>query len=226
MDQKSRIVLLVGSPRGIDSTSHSLGSYLLERLADMDFDVSRFTIYLALRKEQRLDDLLGATDKADLIILAFPLYIDSLPAAVIRVLELIAARRQGKSVTRKQRLVAICNSGFPESSQSNTALSICRCFAGEAGFEWAGGLALGGGEAIHGRPLPEVGSMAKNITKSLDLAAIDLATNGKISQQAVELMSKPIVPAWLYRMLGDHGFRKDARKHGVAANLNARPYER
>lgn len=225
MDQKGRVLLLVGSPRGIDSTSHSLGSYLLERLADMNFDVSRFTLYLALRKEERLDELLAATDRADLIILAFPLYVDSLPAAVIRVLELIAERRLRKPLTKKQRLVAICNSGFPESSQSNTAIGICRRFAREAGLEWAGGLALGGGEAIHGRALPEVGSMAKNIVKSLDLAAIDLATHGEISQQAMELMSKPFVPAWLYRMLGDHGFRKDARKHGVT-DLDARPYER
>ena len=34
---------------------------------------------------------------ADLVVLSFPLYIDSLPAPVIRALELIAARRAGSS---------------------------------------------------------------------------------------------------------------------------------
>lgn len=45
-------------------------------------------------------------------------------------------------------MVGIVNSGFPEAFHNDTALAILRRFAAETGFQWAGGLALGGGGTI------------------------------------------------------------------------------
>ena len=49
----------------------------------------------ALRSPEATQALLEAADGADLLILATPLYVDSLPSGVIRALELIAERRRG-----------------------------------------------------------------------------------------------------------------------------------
>ncbi len=117
------------------------------------------------------------------------------------------------------------NCGFPEASQNRTALAICRRFAAEAGFEWAGGLALGMGEAIGGRPLKEAGGMVRRIVKALDLAGDALALGHPIPEEAVRLMAKPLVPRWLYILMGNRGWKKRAANHGTTDALNARPHE-
>ena len=220
-----RVLLLVGSPRGPDSTSQSLGGYLLERLAEKDHETKRIGIYSALRKDQGLDEIIKAVEDADLFILAFPLYIDSLPAAAIFVLESIAEHRKSYAHKQNQSFVAVCNCGFPEAEQMNTALAICKRFAKETGFQWFGALALGGGEAIHGRALKEVGGMARNIMRSLDMAAVALANGQPVPEEATKLMAKPFVPALLYRMIGNSGWKRDAKKYGVRRHLNDQPYQ-
>ena len=86
-------------------------------------------------------------------------------------MELIRARLTDKPRINRQKMVAISNSGFPESSHNDLSLSISRRFAVECGFEWAGGFALGGGESIGGQPLEKAGRRVRNVRKSLELAA-------------------------------------------------------
>ncbi len=97
--------------------------------------------------------MLSAVDGARIIVLASPLYIDSVPAPVIRAMELIRDHRAHSPAPNEQRLLTIVNSGFPEVRHNFIALEIYKRFAVEAGFTWAGGLALGMGEAIAGEPL-------------------------------------------------------------------------
>jgi hypothetical protein len=224
-----RVLLLIGSAKRPRSTSESLGTYFCERLGERGFEAETLLVHRALKSDESAD-LLAATDRADILVLAFPLYVDSLPYLVIRAMELIAkhrmdAHRQAGGKLKEQRLVAIANCGFPEARQNDTALAICRQFAREAGFEWAGGLALGGGEAISGRPLPKVKGMARNVVKSLDLAADALAEGKPVPQEAVEAMAKPITPAWAYAWLGGLGWKRQAKKHGTQKTLRDRPYQ-
>jgi hypothetical protein len=225
MTAQSHALLLVGSAKKPRSTSESLGSYLMERLADRDFQTQSLSVHRSHRSGDSLEALLDAVDRCDLLVLAFPLYIDSLPALLTRTLELIAARRGVRERNRRQRLVAIVNNGFPEAEQNEVALRICRRFAAETAFEWAGGLALGGGEAINGRPLAEVKGMARNVISSLDLAAEALAADQPIPDRAVRLMAKPLIWSRIYTWIGTRGWRRRAASHGVADRLHDRPYE-
>ena len=97
------------------------------------------------RRRRRREKLCALVASADLFVLSFPLYIDSLPAPVIRAFELIAARRAGAPAEAggQQAMVVVAQCGFPHAEHNAVALEICEHFAGEAGFEWAGGLALG-----------------------------------------------------------------------------------
>ncbi len=225
MNLQERVLLLIGSAKRPRSTSESLGSYLLERLRERGCATEELFLYRSLASEEGCKALLAATAQADVLILAFPLYVDSLPALVIRALENIAKHRQAADNLRKQRLLSIVNCGFPETHQNDTALAICRRFAREAGFEWAGGLALGGGEAIDGEPLSSVKLLARNVIRSLDLTAESLARGETVPQKAVELMAKPLLPAWLYIWWGEKRWWWRARKHGVEDQLDARPYK-
>ena len=198
MNWTKRALLLVGSPRGLASTSESLGTYLLRRLEENGFETEKTYATVCVSSDRNREILLKLVDSSDLLILAFPLYVDSLPSRLVATLELIADHKRTENAPKTQRLVAIVNSGFPEARQNNTALGICRRFAEEAGIDWAGGLALGGGQTIAGRPLSKVGGAVRNVVKALNLTAAAIAEDEPIPKRAVDLMAKPILPSWLY----------------------------
>ena len=152
-------LLLVGSPFGFRSTSSSLGSYLMDRLTDKGFTTNKVHIHKSVRSQEGMEELLHLIRISDLVVLTFPLYVDSLPAPFIKAMERITKHREEAADTRRQKFVAISNSGFPEAQQNLIALEICRCFAQRSGFEWAGGLALGTGPAIRRKPLDGLGGV-------------------------------------------------------------------
>jgi hypothetical protein len=221
-----KALLLVGSPRKGKSASETLGAYLLDQLEAQGADTQKLYVYRALRSETRLDSLVTAAAEADLLIFSAPLYVDSLPAAVTELLEILHRRLDDHERPAEQRLVAISNCGFPEANQNDIALRIYRCFARQAGFTWAGGLALGGGEPIKGKPLAESGGMVRNVIAALDVAAEALGQGRPVPQEAVDLMDKPLMPARIYRTMGNLGWNLQALREGTWLQLRARAWER
>jgi len=218
-----RALLLVGSPRTKKSTSHALGGYLFEQLGRQNIQTETIFLHTVLRSKEKTQALLEATDLADLVLLAFPLYVDSLPAPALEALERIAAHRQGQ--TSRQLFAAIANCGFPEAHHNDTALAICATFARQAGFVWAGGLSLGAGEGlVHGAPLNEMDGRAIPLKKALDLAAQALAQGQAIPQVAQALWNKPFIPAWLYRLMGGFGWKQMSKRWGATSQLRQQPY--
>ena len=224
MNTKKRVLLLIGSAKHLHSTSESLGTYLIEKLQGHGFDAETLFIHKSLKSDDRREALLAATNNANIIVMAFPLYVDCLPYLVIRTIELIAKNRQGKGNLMEQSLLCIVNSGFPEAHQNDTAIAICRKFASETGFKWAGGLALGAGEVINGKPLLDVKGMTRNVIKSLNLTADALAAGESVPQEAIKLMAKPFIPKWAYLLLGGMRWNRDSKNHGVHEKLYDRPY--
>jgi len=221
-----RALLLVGSPRTRKSSSAALGGYLLSHLEGRGVQTQTIYIHTSLRSPQKWQALLEATEASDLIVLAFPLYVDSLPAPVIEALERIAAHRSGRHNLSIQRLVAIANCGFPEAEHNETALAICHQFAYQSGFNWMGGLSLGGGEGlIHGRPLEELDGRVIPVKMALEMASSALVAGKPIPQEAVTLMAKPIIPARLYQVFGGFGWRQQAKQYGVHRQLKRKPYQ-
>lgn len=218
-----RALLLVGSPRTKKSTSASLGGYLFEKLNARGVETQTIQIYTSLNSSERMKGMLHAIDTTDLILLAFPLYVDSLPAPVTATLERIAAYR--KANQPRIRFAAIANCGFPGAHHNNTALAICSEFARQNGLAWAGGLSLGAGEGIvHGVPLNELDGRAIPLKKALELAAQALAEGKQIPQAARDLLAKPIIPTWMYTLRGTFGWKQAAKPYGMEKNLKRQPY--
>jgi multimeric flavodoxin WrbA len=219
-----RALLLVGSPKKGKSTSNSLGEYLFDQLDQRSIQTETVFLYNALHSPEKMRALLDAVDTADLVMAAFPLYVDALPGPVVNVLERIAAHRQGRDSSTPQLFTAITNNGFPEVHQCTTALAICEVFAQQAGFEWAGGLALGGGAMIDGAALVRMGGRTKRIRQSLDLAASALAQGQPIPVAAQDSLGKPVIPHWMYRLIGQLRWKSDAKSHGAQKLLKRQPY--
>ncbi len=235
-DSERRALLIVGSPKtSSTSTSSVLGSYLLDRLKQQGWETETVTLRANLNREDGQREFLRSVDRARLITLVFPLYVDALPYLVTKAMAVIAAHRPPNAEPHPQRFVGIVNSGFPEARQNAVALAICREFATQCGFAWAGGLALGGGGIVGGQPLSEAQRSRpplKHIFSALDLTGASLAQGLPVPAEAVEMMTKnpiPFMPLalwhWLYLRIGGKGFEKEAAKHGVSKHdLLARPY--
>jgi len=222
-----RFLLLVGSPRGKKSTSEYLGNYLLEQLREIGLETKKIRIHPSLKSQDKRNDLLSAVDGFDTVIFASPLYVDNLPAPVIKVMELITEHRKNVKRGKKQQLLAISNCGFPESHHNDTAIAIYRRFAMESCFEWAGGLALGMGEAISGRSLDERGGMVRNVRTSLELTAKALAKGESVPKDAEELMAKQFIPTWMYILFGGIWCKRQAKKNKVKKKgMYSQPYKK
>jgi len=226
-------LLIVGSPKTNEpSTSGALGSYLLDRLKERGWETESLTLRARLNRPEGERELLSSVERAGLILLVFPLYADSLPYLVTKALAVIAAHRQASSEPSPQRLVGIVNSGFPETHQNSVALAICREFAAQSGFTWAGGLAVGGGGMIGGQPLTgpkRSGPPVQHVIAALEMTAAALAEGLPVPAEALSMIVKTRIPfsvfRWLYVWMGGKSFEKLAAKNGVAKNrLMARPY--
>lgn len=223
-----RAVLLVGSARPSGtSTSEALGRALLRRLEAGGAE-TRIFFASHCRSDERLAELVDAVGSCDMFVLATPMYVDALPYLVVRAFERIAAvrSRPGAAPPARPRFLAIVNCGFPESAQTRTALDICRLFAVQAQLELAGALGLGGGETLQGKAPESLGWLTRHLRRALDLAAAALLADRPVPEKAVELMARPIIPALGYVLVAERQWRKQARRWGVEAQMNARPYER
>jgi putative NADPH-quinone reductase len=227
---KRKALLLIGSPKGKNSTSFAIGGTILRKLEAAGMETEELTVATALQSAESRLRMFKAVDAADLVIVAFPLYVDQLPSPLIQALELIAERGKKTSGvspsdgSRVRKIAAVVQCGFPETHQNQPAVDIVRRFAKEAGFQWAGALAMGMGGAVAGRPLEKAGGMVRNVVKAIDLAAASLAAGGDIPEEAAALMGRPIIAKWIYLLIANFGMKSRARKHGVRKRVYDRPY--
>lgn len=233
-----RMLSLVGSPKIGPSTSAVIGAYLEERMRAHGWETESITLKGSLRGQAERDALVSAARRANLVSLAFPLYVDSLPYLPTLALEVLASEPSGgpSSPSGPKRFLAFANSGFPEPHQNKVALAICERFAATVGWAWSGGLALGAGEAMcSGVPLKGPSRVARppatRLLRALDMSADALARGHTIPDNAQDLLDRSPIPglpfSWwlaLYRLAGVREWRRRARKQHVALRtLRAQP---
>lgn len=216
-----KALLLVGSPKPRRSSSLSLGEHLVDDLAARGWDTETIKLRQVMHDPDRL---CAAAAGAEVVVLAYPLYVFGLPAPVVLGLERLAeARSRAEDGPETPRLVAIVNCGFPEHAHNDLSLEMCRLFAAQAGWHWSGGLSLGGGGVIDGNPLRERGPLTRSVRKALELTAAALDAGRDVPAEAVALMAKPMMPPRVYRWVANYGWRHEARANGIAGRLDERP---
>lgn len=220
MANQKKVLILIGSPKPKNSTSASITKYLENKL-EQALQVGVLNIRKELKTSEGRGMLVETFQQSKTIILIAPLYVDSLPAPVTRFLELISENRLDNS--REQSFIAIMNAGFPEAVHNETALTICENFARENKLQWAGGLPIGMGGMISGAPLQKLGGMTQKLTGALDLTAEAIIGGEALPEEAIKMAATPFMPHWLYRLMGNIGWKMQARKFRVGNKINSRP---
>jgi len=216
MTDPQRVVLLVGSPKGLNAgSSVRLGRAITAPLEEAGWHCDAFHLHAAIRAEDAMSDLLVSLDAASLVVLAAPLYVDSLPAPVIHAMHEIALHRAEVTDGRTPRFLSIINCGFVEPWQNEGAQQMLELFCGRAKFESIGALSLGA-----------AGAMNRNVRKALQLVVEALHDDVLIPNIVGELLSRRVIPQSLYILGGNVMWKRQAKRNGVRDQIKAQPYKR
>jgi len=221
-----KALLLVGSPRGKRSTSNSIGTYLLKLLEEKGFETKSLIIKLELNSDEKITRMLEELSNSDIIILAAPLYDDSQPYIVVKLMELIAEREINLDA---KRFIPIINCGFFESEHiTAVAIPIYHKFAKTVGFKWTGSVAIGGGEIFQGRygkNLDDIGKMADKMKNLLELIAAKLSSNLEVGDLVPDVFPKIFNSKFLQKLfirMNNRNWKKMAESNGEV--VDATPY--
>jgi multimeric flavodoxin WrbA len=227
MKTGKKILMVVGSPKGRESASHTMADYVVRKLAKYSsiteiLHVS--TPALPAETKERYHTLM---DAADAVILFFPLYADQLPSGLVKFLEDYSDHRNAFPPAQPQSLMAVVNSGFPEAHQNDQAVEVAQFFAESVGFQWKGALTLGGGGMIPAKGVLEKGGgRVVPVVRALSSLALCFSQDEviPIPESVIEKVRKPAIPNWLYRFMADWGFKAQAKEHGMGGRVKAQPY--
>ncbi len=184
-----RRLLLNGSPRGEKSNSRLILSWLAQGIsteaASSAGTSSADLPVLDLAKTAKLEAHKQAFLEAEHVVLALPLYTDSMPGIVKLFFESLAsvdaARLKGKS------LAFIIQSGFPESIHSEALAKYLARLCARLGCIHAGTIIKGGVEGI--RIMPP--NMTRKLMENFIRAGRELAADGRFSSSLIEAMARP-----------------------------------
>lgn len=139
-----KIMILNGSPRAPKSNSKNY-SEIFMKYSRMQCD------YFNITKTNHLKLIAEMENYSDVII-AFPLYADSLPVGLLNFL-----KNLGNNLPMQRPVISILiNCGFLEYEQNSVAVSMIRYFCRRNNFPIGSTLMLGGGEAILGTPFRNI----------------------------------------------------------------------
>ncbi|MBK1809812.1 hypothetical protein JHL18_04045 [Clostridium sp. YIM B02505] len=132
----AKICFINGSPRGKNSASMTFIDELCKITSDTINEIKHFSLNGQLVYEE--------VATSDAIVIAFPLYVDTLPSSVIEFLE--ALHPFAKNSTKETKIYAIVNCGFFEGIQTKNAIALIENFCLKTGLIWRFGVGIGAGE--------------------------------------------------------------------------------
>lgn len=199
-----KVLLLNASMRSQNGNSAKLAQKLSMRIPGM-------TKVIALK--QYLDnpaDLLVDFESAPAIVLCTPLYVDGLPAQMIRFMETVRREYRGGS----KRIYVLANMGLYESQQLVNLFENVRQWCDKMSFSYCGGLGVSAGELVGVlmQHLPFEFGPTKLIARGMDRLAEAI---GK-QDSAGELFAEPYrFPRPLYVFIANTNWNLTARKNGI-----------
>lgn len=204
------IVLINGSPSASSSTSMYLLSILKNQIG-ADSHATIIEVCKSILQNGQSEDFKHMA-KADSIVIVFPLYIYCMPGMLTEFLD--DYRRflseTGKSVN--QKVYAVINCGFPESSINAEAACVIRRFCEEIKAEYRFSIMIGeGGMLIPAKNAPFMKKTWGGIKDAFDKIIKDIIDGG--ATQDIFIDTK--FPKKLYCFIAATSLAISARKNGL-----------
>lgn len=215
-----KIALINGSPKGNKSTTNVLLNMIRKGLDGAE--IIEATVVKDAMQAEKMAEIAGC----DALLLAFPLYIDSIPSHDIGWMKEFDAYLKANAGGSVKRVFAVSNCGFAESFHNLTALEVVKNWSARIGANFAGAAAVGKGGMIlsvsasageKGPMKPLSIDMQKFATKIMDENYAD----GEIMQ------TSPGFPNFLYKSVSHKLWKSMAKENGISVkDIEATSWDR
>lgn len=208
-----RAVLINGSPKVKDSASAVLLGKVKELFG------SRCEIEeLHFKKASVSEEDMAKLKEADVMVFAYPLYVDGIPGHLLSCLMHI---EKAGLQNRDALIYGVCNCGFYEGIQAEAALGILKNWSIKAGFVWGGGIGVGGGGCI--AMLPKIPT-GKGPMASIDKELMQMTDNAVNKASQDNRYANVNMPRFVYKQAAQMGWRQAIKSNGLKAkDLDRRP---
>lgn len=201
--------MLIGCINGSPKAKNSNSQYLLSELKTLisngneivDFNVKKSI------STQDYDKILSC----DVLVFAFPIYVDGIPSHLLNILVELEERGKLKD-TSNIVIYTIANCGFYEGSQNSIAIDMMKHWCKKSNFIWGQGVGTGAGEMIGSiKDVPIGHGPKKNLGEMLNI----LAKNILDCKSGDDLLISPNFPRFAFRIAGNMFWNSKAKSNGL-----------
>ncbi len=213
-----KLVIINGSPRGIKSNSHILTNWIVEAIENT-LDIHEF---FAIETKKYQAVINSITNDCNILI-AFPLYTDSMPAILKQLLEAIEVI---KGKRKNIRIYYIIQSGFTGANHCRFVEKYLAYFSKYMGFTYMGTAISPAGEVL--RLMPKF--VTRNVQKRVKQLAENIKQNELYNEEVLAKLAKREKPNFLFCLLvksghfGNGYFKYILRKNKVYVMRYNKPY--
>ena len=202
-----KIALINGSPkRGKSNSSNMLKR--LEQLFEKEHEITNYNINKTTMEAELYIELCDT----DVLIFAFPLYIDAIPSHLFR--WMISFEEYIKKEKKKDIYVyMVINNGFYEGHQSRVAVQIMQNWCNRAGLQFGMAICQGAGEMMGFVENVPVGyGPLKNLGEAME----SLRNHASKKETAESLFFSTNFAKFSWKFMATHFFwNKNAKRNGV-----------
>ncbi|WMJ88156.1 NAD(P)H-dependent oxidoreductase [Anaerocolumna sp. MB42-C2] len=221
-----KIALINGSPKINNSASRYLLSEIknlikdirrdLNETFDKNFEIKEFNIHKPEIDEKELKQLY----QCNILIFAFPLYVDSIPSHLLNVLTILEnyySLNGGKNTI----VYTLVNSGFYEGNQNKIAIEIMQNWTYKSRLTWGQGIGIGsGGMLLSLTNIPSGRGPKKNLSRALESFTKEILSNQSetiptSNKTTDNLYINMNIPRFAYIQAAHFGFRMSAKENGL-----------
>jgi NAD(P)H-dependent FMN reductase len=219
-----QLAVFNGSPRGMKSNTRLLMEQMLAGYANAGGEADISIHYLA--KTTQIVEQVAAYETADLVILAFPLYTDSMPGITKAFIEALAPVQKQSGF----KIGFLVQSGFPEAEHSVHVEAYLEKLTDRLDAEYIGTIIKGGVEGIQVQPE----QMTRKLFESMQEFGKDLAETGTWDPDRIMMLRHPqrlsrlnafLLQLVSYTGLTNYYWNQNLKKHNAFERRFDRPYQ-
>jgi len=202
-----KIALINGSPKVTNSAS---GCLLQELKPFLQHDTNVISEH-NFRKPQLSIEEMEQLAECNVLVFAFPIYVDGIPSHLLNCLmqlESFFSAKEEKDII----VYSIANCGFYEGHQAAIAIEMMKNWCIKAGLCWGQGVGVGAGGMLTSIKNVPIGYGPK---KSLGAAFEKLAKNILEHSSGEDIFITADFPRTLYKLAAEMGWRKSIKANGM-----------
>ncbi|MCL2337918.1 MAG: NAD(P)H-dependent oxidoreductase, partial [Firmicutes bacterium] len=203
-----KIIAINGSPKGDNSISAMLINQISKEINIEMKTLKAIKYWNSPMNAADISEIL----LADTLLIVFPLYVDALPASLIKMLKLIETELAKHKQQKKIKVFAVCNCGLYEAQQNSVALDIVQNFCVRTGLLWCYGIGIGCGGILTNKNL-KWGFMRNTMRALQDIGSA--IKNDTECNSGENTFINPKMPRLFYSIGGTMGWLQQAKRNGV-----------